>query len=305
MAVSAFLPLLALAQASAAPTAPLPDGVRAMIEAAIAGGDAKAIETVIRLARETHPFAGGQIDEIQQVWRLRVAESEAAKKREQVERIASAGLLENWKGQAEIGASRSTGRTSYLGFFGSVGLNREGLKWRHKLDGRAEIQQGRNVTDTERYVASWQPNYKWGPRVYAYGLAQFEADRNQGYDTRYTLGSGVGYGVLSGPKAKLDVEGGPAFRRVDPVFLPPQSSLAARASVNFRWEVTPTLELKQTSALYFERGEGSANALTTLDARLLGPLKARLSYDLRYEDRVGSSGSSLDTLSRATLVYSF
>lgn len=305
MAVTAFLPLLVLAQAPADASAPLPDGVRAMIEAAIASGDSKTIESVIRLARETHPLAGSQIDEIQQRWKLRVAESEAAKKKEREEALASAGILDNWKGQAEVGASRSTGKTSYLGFYGSLAFNREGLDWRHKIDARAEIQEGRNVTNTERYVASWQPNYKFGPRLYTYGLAQFESDRNQGYDQRYTLGGGLGYGILTGDKAKLDFEGGPAFRHIDPVTLPPESSVAARASINFRWAIAPTLELKQTSALYFEDGESSANALTTLDARLLGPLKARFSYDVRYEDRLGTGGGSFDTLSRATLVYSF
>ena len=301
----AFLPLLVLAPATAEASSGLPDGVRAMIEAAIASGDSQSIETVLRFARETHPFAGSQIDEIRERWRLRVAESEAQKRAAQEQALAKAGMLENWKGQIEAGASRSTGRTSYLGFFGSASFNREGLRWRHKLEGRAEIQEGRNVTDTERYVASWQPNYKWGPRLYGYGLAQFEADRAQGYDGRYTLGGGIGYGLLSGDVARLDIEGGPAFRHVDPVSLPSTSSLAARASINFRWAITPTLEIKQTSALYFEQGESSANALTTVDARLIGPLKARISYDVRYEDRIGSGGSTLDTLSRATLVYSF
>ena len=300
------LPALPIAvQAPAASANALPDGVRAMIEAAIGSGDSKTIEAVLRLARDTHPFAGSEIDEIQQRWRLRVAESEAAQKREREQKLASANPLENWKGQIELGASRSTGKTSYLGFFGSLAFNREGLRWRHKIEGRAEVQQGRNVTNTERLIASWQPNYKWGPRLYSYGLAQFESDQAQGYDSRYTLGGGLGYGVLQGDRARLDFEGGPAFRHVDPVALPPASSLAARASINFRWAIAPTLELKQTSALYFEEGESSASALTTLDARLIGPLKARFSYDLRYEDRLGSGGSSLDTLSRATLVYSF
>ncbi|TFI59182.1 DUF481 domain-containing protein [Sphingomonas parva] len=304
MVVPAFT-LLALAQATADTPAKLPDGVRAMIEAAIAAGDAKTIETVIRLARDTHPFAGGEIDEIQQRWRLRLAESEAARKREREQALASAGMFDNWKGQVELGASRSTGKSSYLGFFGSVAFNREGLRWRHKLDGRAEVQKGRNVLNTERYVASWQPNYKWGPRIYAYGLAQFESDRIQGYDGRYTLSGGLGYAVLTGDKARLDFEGGPAFRHVDAISVDAESSLAARASINFRWAVTPTLEIKQTSALYFEEGESSANALTAIDAKLLGPLKARLSYDVRYEDRIGNSGGSIDTLGRATLVYSF
>ena len=291
-------------QPQGAPT--LPDGVRAMIEAAIASGDTKSIETVIRFARETHGFAGAEIDQISERWRLRVAESEAEKKREQQIALEQGGPLENWKGQVELGASRSTGRTSYVGVFGSLALDREGMRWRHKLLARAELQKGRNVVDVERIIASWQPNYKFGDRLYAFGLAQFESDPVQGYASRYTPGGGLGYALINAANAKLDVEGGPAVRYIDLVHEAAYSSVAARASLNFRWAIAPTLELKQTSALYVEEGDSNASALTTLEAQVLGPLKARFSYDVRYEDRVGSGGdSNLDTLSRATLVYSF
>lgn len=285
--------------------AQLPAGVRAMIEAAIAGGDKAAIETVMRLARETHAFAGAEIDGIAERWRLRVAEAEAKTARERREAVAEAGALEGWKGQVELGASRSTGRTSYVGLFGSLGLDREGVSWRHKVQGRAELQEGRNVTNVERIVASWQPNYKFGDRLYAYGLTQFESDPIQGFDARYTAGGGLGYAVLREGAAKLDVEGGPALRRVDRTAEESFSSVAARASINFSWTVAANLELKQTSAFYFEDGDSNASALTTVDAQLIGPLKARFSYDVRYEDRPRSGGSALDTLSRATLVYSF
>jgi putative salt-induced outer membrane protein len=283
----------------------LPDGVRAMIEAAIASGDAKTIETVIRLARETHGLAGAEIDSIQQRWRLRVAEAEERQKQERQIQLAGADLFDEWKGQVELGASRSTGRSSYLGLYGSVAFNREGLRWRHKILGRAEVQNGRNVTDTERLIASWQPNYRFGDRLYAYGLGQFESDQAQGYDARYTAGAGIGYIVLAGPGAKLDVEGGPAFRHVEPDGRAAESSVATRASINLSWSIVPTIELKQTTALYLEEGDSSASALTSLDAQLLGPLKARFSYDVRYENSVRTGGESLDTLSRATLIYSF
>ena len=64
MSVSAFLPVLILAQAPADLPPPLPDGVRAIIEAAIGSGDAKTIETIIRLARGKQHIASAQIDDI-------------------------------------------------------------------------------------------------------------------------------------------------------------------------------------------------------------------------------------------------
>ena len=305
-AIAALLLAAAPLTAASAQAQPaLPDGVRAMIEAAIAGGDAKAIATVIALARQTHSNAGAEIDAIAEQWRLRLAEAEAEKKQAKQMALRESGPFDHWKGQVEIGASRSTGRTSYAGLFGSLALDREGVKWRHKLQGRVELQDGRNVADVERIVASWQPNYKFDDRLYAYGLGQFESDPIQGYVGRYTAGLGAGYALISSDKARLDIETGPAFRLVDHKAEADQSSIAARASINLRWTLAPTLQLKQTSALYFEEGNHNASALTALDAQLIGPLKARFSYDVRYESRLGGGGDTLDTLSRATLVYSF
>jgi putative salt-induced outer membrane protein len=302
------LVLLALTAApvqaqTAAEARALPEAVRAMVVAAIDSGDPKAVEIVLRLARQTHGGAGTELDSLQQLWDARNSERAREKEEERRTRLANAALLDNWKGQVELGASRSTGRSDMLGLYSSLGLDREGLRWRHKLIARAEIQRSEGVQSTERAIASWQPNYRFDGQLYAYGLGQFEHDPLQGYDARYTLGGGLGYGLVASERARIDIEGGPALRHTDSVSGFASTSVAARASLNLSWQVSPTLQLRQTSAVYYEQDERSANALTSLDATLFGPLKARLSYDLRYEDR--GPGASLDTLSRATLVYSF
>lgn len=301
--------LIALAISSCAPqgdaTSALPDGVRAMLDAAIAGGDAKAVETATDLARQTHPLAVAEIDHLATQWRLRSAGESAQRKQQLDERSEQAGLLENWKGQLELGASRSTGRNSYVGVLGSIELERQGLRWRHKVQARVELQDGRNVAAVERVVTAWQPNLKFGNELYGFGLAQYERDPAQGVDGRFTAATGIGYTALKSDVAKLDLESGPAVRYIDQVMGPPSSSMALRASLNFNWVITPTLELKQTGAIYLEKQDKNATALTAIDAHLLGPLKARFSYDMRYESRQETGGSTLDTMSRATLIYHF
>lgn len=291
---------------SVAPTAEgLPAGVRAMIDAAIASGDKKAAETMLRFARQTHKAGAAEIDGVEKAWKAKLAAAAEAEKKALHARIAEAGMFEQWDGQIELGASRSTGRSDRLGFYGAIGIDREGIDWRHKVTARAEIQESRGVTTTERILASWQPSYAFGRRVYGYGLGQYEYDPFQGYVGRYTAGAGLGYKLVDAGPARLEVEGGPALRHTDRAGPEEHSNLATRASVNFRWKLAPELEFKQTSALYYERGDSNASALTTLDARLIGPLKARFSYDVRYESGDGGGADSLDTHSRVTLVYSF
>lgn len=312
MKSAAFLLLAGLAAAPALASEPtiaqppaLPDGVRAMIEAAMRSGDAKAVETVTALAKMTHPSAAGEIDMLSQAFNNRRAEEARLAERKRIEELTRASFIEKWKGQVELGASRSTGNTDSLGLYGSLSAEREGLKWRHRFTARADIQESNNITTTERVLVAWQPNYKFDDRAYAFGLGQYEYDPVLGYDSRLTLGGGIGYGVIRTPAMKLDFEGGPALRRTDWIADQTNTTLSARGSLNFGWKISPTVELNQAAAFYYEPGDSSATALTSLDTKLIGDLKARFSYNVQYEASRPPGVEPVDTLSRATLIYNF
>ncbi len=289
--------LLALSVAAA----PLPPEVRSVIEAAVASGDAQAVATVARFARQAHPAAAAEIEAMVEVFTKARTEREAEAARERQDALASAGMLDNWTGQIELGASRSTGRTNSVGFLGGVTLERQGVAWRHRLNARAELQETNDVRSTQRATLSWEPRRALGERLYAVGTAQYDHDPILGFDNRYTLGVGGGYRLIASGETRLDLEGGPAVRREDPVSGDPATSIAARASADLRWKIKPTLELRQTGTFYLEDGNRTGRALTALDTRLVGDLGLRLSYELRYE-RAGAGTGFLDTTSRATIV---
>lgn len=299
-------PIVPLIAPPAPPPPPrFPEAVRKMIEDAIAGGDEKAVAAVVRFAKQAVPAAADDIERMHKTFQQEAKARKEAEQRAKLEALAAAGPLEYWDGQAELGASRSTGNTENLGLYASLSGNREGISWRHKFLGRAEIQKTNGITTTERVLVSWQPNYKFEDRLYAFGIAQYEHDPRLGYESRITGGGGIGYGVIAKPDVKLDFEGGPAVRYTDEAANGESVTVAGRASVSLKWKLTPTLELSQNSALYYEPGDTSASALTALDTRLLGALKARLSYNLLYEADAPASAKSIDTITRATLVYSF
>ena len=290
---------------SAAPTSALPEPVRLMIETAIAGKDPKAAAAVIGVARDSYPEADAEIDGIEAAWRAGLAEEKARREEQRRRQLASAPLFDNWKGQVELGASRSTGNTSNFGLYGAFGAEREGLDWSHKLSARADIQRTNGTTTTQRVLASWQPNYAVEDRLYAYGLTQYEHDKFLGYQNRYTLGGGLGYGVIDTGDLSLDLEGGPAVRVTDFVVGDTDSTLAGRASLDFAWKITPTFQFSQKGSFFLESDDGSASAQTALDTKLIGALKARFSYNVQYERGTPPGVDPVDTLSRATLIYSF
>lgn len=309
---AALLTPIAATQATAPPAAtvaaepsPLPAEVRQVIEAAIKSGDAAAVSAVVRFSKLAHPDAEGEIDALHSEFKDDLTakrEREAEKRRA---RIAAAGPLQGWKGQVEIGATRSTGSVENLGLFGSLAADREGLEWRHKLEARAEIQETNNFRSAERYLASWQPRYRLDDKGYAFGLVQYDHDPFLGFSNRYTIAVGAGYSVLDTPTMKLEVEGGPAVRHTDALLTENIDSLGGRASLDFSWKITPVLEVKQNGSFFLEEGTGSGRSLSALDTMLLGAFRLRLSHELRFERNVLKSIDRLDTTSRATVVYAF
>ena len=283
----------------------LPQAVRAMIQAAFDEGNRTAIDAVIRYARKSNPGATTQIDALEAEGNARIAEAKAREARAKADQLASAALLDNWKGEVEAGGSRSTGNTRNLGLYGSVKLNREGPRWRWGLSGRTDYQRTDGRKTADRTILAVQPYYKFDERLYAYGIGQYERDPFLGYWSRYTAGAGIGYSVVAQPDLKVDFEGGPALRYINYTEEPNDQTVAGRASLAVRWKITPTLQLNQDAALYLESGNTNASATTSLDTRLIGALKARFTYNVTFEKDPPFGRDSLDTLSRATLVYSF
>ena len=300
----AFLFLAAAAATPAAP-APLPADVRAVVEAAIASGDAAGINAVVRFTIAAHPGAEAEVRALHRTFLDRRTAETRRQESERLERLAEAGVLDNWDGQVEVGAVRATGSSDHLGLFAALNGQRTGIDWTHRLEARAELQESQGVRTVERIGASWKPRRRFGDRLYGYGLAQYERDPFVGFDGRYTAALGAGYRLVQGRDLRLELEGGPSFRSIDSTTGEDYSSLGARASLDFAWKVAPQVEVKQSGTLTVEELNGSGRATTSLDSRLLGPLRMRLSYELRYEEDVLRSIEKLDTTSRATLVVDF
>lgn len=287
------------------PPTELPDSIRNLARVAFDAGDDATWQRILKLSRETNPQARAQIEAIEAEYTARRAEQLARAARERAERLAAASMLDNWKGEVELGGSRLTGNTDSLAIFGAVRLDREGLKWKHQLRGRVDFQRADDETTVDRLKLGWQPNYKFNEKSFVYGLGQYERDRFLGFSSRYTLSSGIGFGIISKPDTKLSIQGGPAIRYTDYVDKPARSSAAGRASIAFRWKLTPTLSFAQDAAVYLEEGTRNAASASSLETQVIGNLKARLAYDIQYEKSDASTRKPLDTTSRVTLVYGF
>jgi len=276
----------------------LPEPVQKMLDAAIADGSDAEIDAVARFAKATNPDAAAEID--QQIAAVRTKRAAAQKAR-----LAAANWGDNWKGEGQVGGFRSTGNTSSFGLSAALKLSREALRWRVNLALAADLQRSNGETIKEQYGALIEPNYKCGERLFAYGLAQYEHDRFQGFSSRYSLSGGVGYRVIARPNATLDLKIGPALRITDFTAGGSDTTVAGRGSLDFDWTIAPNLKLTEDASAYIQSGNSTFVSTTALDTKLFGGLSTRMSYSLEYESDPPFGRLSTDTISRLTLVYGF
>lgn len=288
-------PLLALLLMG---NAEVPQPVRAMLDAAYASGNEGEVATLVKYARVAAPQSADAIAKEADGWR--------AKRREARETaLAQASILDLWKGRAEVGGFISKGNSDITGLAAIVDLTRDGLRWRQKMRLQADYQESGGVTSRERYLASYEPNYKVSDRAYIYGAALAESDRFLGYDTRFSASAGAGYGALRERGLTLDLELGPAYRHTRFTDEIVENSLAARGSVDLDWKLTDAITVRQDASAYLERFNSTVASTTALNAKLFGPLSAQLSYAVQYESMPPEGRRTTDTTSRASLVYSF
>jgi putative salt-induced outer membrane protein len=230
-------------------TAELPAPVRAMIDAAVATGDAAKVKTVVDLAKQTNPDDVVEIDALNRVFldRQREIASEAAARKQ--EELRTAGLLDNWRGRGQLGAFQSSGNSDNVGVTLSLALTRKGIDWEHRLRATGDYQRSNGRTSREQLLASWEPRYQIGKNLFAFSLAQYERDRFQGFSARYSLSGGIGYKLIDGTAAQLAVKVGPSWRQVEFLDGTSDNAFGALAGVDFDWRFAKGLTLTQDTNL--------------------------------------------------------
>ena len=286
------------ATAPAKNEAPLPPQLKAMLDAAIASGNENDINIIAKYASNAAPESARTIKASVDGWRK-------AREAKRVETIVEAGPFDLWKGSVQLGGYATTGNTNDLGVNAAVKLSRETLQWKHTVTLAVDYKQSSGVISREHYLAAYEPNYKFSERGYIYGTGSYESDRFLGYYNRYAGSVGAGFGVIRAPGVKLDLEVGPAYRRTSFTDATEENSFAARGSMDFALKLNRAISVTQAASVYFQKINSTVSSVSAINAKLFGPLSAKLSYAVQYESAPPIGRVSTDTSSTASIVYSF
>lgn len=290
------LPLLLANTAAEDPV--IPPTIKSMLDSAIASGSEGDVAVIVKYARTADPASADMVVKIASDWR----NERLAKANRQ---LREADFFDLVKGRAELGGYVSTGNTENVGLTAAIEVRREGLEWRHKLRLQADYQESLSVVTRERYLAAYEPNWKFDDRAYLYGAAQYESDRFSGFYDRVSVSAGSGYSAIKSPAVKLDVELGPAYRLTRFIDDTKESNLAARGSMDFGWKLSRSISVTQNASAYLQQANSTVSSRSALLAKLFGPLSAQFSYTLQYESTPPVGRQTTDTTSRAALVVDF
>jgi putative salt-induced outer membrane protein len=290
------LPLLLANTAAEDPV--IPPTIKSMLDAAMQSGSEGDVAVIVKYARTADPASADLVVKTATDWR----NERLAKANRQ---LREADFFDLVKGRAELGGYVSTGNTDNVGLTAAVEVKREGLEWRHKLRLQADYQESLGLVTRERYLAAYEPNWKFDDRAYMYGAAQYESDRFSGFYDRLSLSSGAGYSAIKSPAVKLDLELGPAYRLTRFIDETKESNLAARGSVDFGWKLSRSISVTQNASAYLQQANSTVSSRSALLAKLFGPLSAQFSYTLQYESTPPIGRETTDTTSRAALVVDF
>ena len=302
--LTAALILFSSATASAfAQEATVPAGVEAMLRQA-AGRDAAALDLAESLARDAFPDQGEAIGALAGSLRKDRKEAERAVKRQ-----AAANLFAGWSGDAEVGAALSTGNSDDKTLSVRIDLVKETVKWRHEVMAGADFQRSGGENSKERFEAGYEANYFINPRFYTAAELGWERDIFAGYRHRLTETVGAGYVVLDGDGRRLSVEGGPGARHTFPFDAPGEPSVenefVFRAAADFTQDLSDSAKFTQTVKSLIGAKNTTLEATSSLTARINALFSARVAFTVRHETDPPDDRKQTDTLSRATLVYTF
>jgi putative salt-induced outer membrane protein YdiY len=211
-----------------------------------------------------------------------------------------------WSGNAELGFIETGGNSDTQSLNGKFVIARKQGDLKTGLKAEALTSKENGDTSKEKYRAEGKADYSFGELGYFTTLLTYEDDRFSGYEWQSTLSVGYGYRAWASGNDKLDLEIGPGYRRnVLQVRGEVEEETVGRASLNLELNIGENA--KFTEILSVEGGESNTvyKSDMGLQSTLAGALAMKISYIVKYTDKVPEDTVNTESQVGVTLVYLF
>lgn len=215
-----------------------------------------------------------------------------------------------WKDTAELSYVQTGGNTDIVTFSGSNSLDYKfSQRWSASWKISALSAETDSVKTAERYSTDLRTDYNASENIYLYGLGGWSQDKFAGIDTRYYLGPGAGYKILTGDRHLLSVEGGLSYAHEKYVDETENDFLEGRLLGNYEYHFNTKNKFSQTVE-YLHNFDDSAKyrvkSVTAITTMLTDIFSLKISYELDYNNKpTPETLEQTDTIFSAALVANF
>ena len=225
--------------------------------------------------------------------------------------LLASGAHAQWKGEAELGITSTTGNTETTNINGKIDSTHEADKWKHNLFAEAYYAEDQSTKTAERYMLGYKPKYFVSDKDYVFGLLQYDKDEFASIDGRTSEVVGYGRQILDTDVHKLEAEIGLGARQTNYVSAPSTVGLAENEGMVYlagKYVGKISDSAKFSQALRAEAGEENTaiESVTGLTMTIVGNLASKITYTVRHNtDIEGAKGENTDTITGVNLLYSF
>ena len=214
-------------------------------------------------------------------------------------------------GEAELGASLTTGNTETSSFKASLALKQELGDWENEYLFQGLYKRDDEETTAKRFYTGLQGNYQIDDTSYVFANTSYETDPFTGYDFTSITAVGYGYRFIDNETMSLNAELGPGYiyQKLDDESAETEgedydASAVAHFVINFESKISDSAKFQQK----FIGDWGSkfdGRSETSLSTKIIGDLSMKFAVVVRYNNEPLDDKKSTDTATNMTLLYAF
>ncbi|MBB1437367.1 DUF481 domain-containing protein [Shewanella sp. SG41-4] len=214
-------------------------------------------------------------------------------------------------GEAELGATLTTGNTDTSSFKARLALKQELGDWENEYVFEGLYKEDTEEVTAKRYFLGVQGDYQINDVSYLFANTNYEVDPFTGYDFTSTTSAGYGHRFIDTDRMSLKAEAGPGYiyQQLDEESALAEGydsddSVVAHAVIDFQTKISDSSKFQQK----FVADWGSkldARSETSLTANIVGALAMKFAVIVRYNSEPLDNKESTDTETNMTLLYAF
>ncbi|WP_300039585.1 YdiY family protein [uncultured Roseobacter sp.] len=230
------------------------------------------------------------------------------------DRFGPNGVPQGWRGSFALTASAASGNTDTGEISGAGRLTYGVGSWNHLFGFAIEYGEANDVTNEEKFFATYEGNRYFNDQFYAFGVARYEFDGVSvdnagnvldGNEQDAFVGFGPGYRVLNDQNHTWRVQAGPGIRYFSDITDNSDTEVGYIASSRYFYGFNEQVAFTMDTDIL----GSDVNTLVTNDAgvnfKMTNNLSTRVSYRTEYNTDPAGGRKSTDNTLGVSLVLGF